>query len=56
MKIGRGEILEIETQLNVLEREIRNLEDSFIRKDLEKFNETQNKILLIQKKIKILTE
>lgn len=52
----REDILDIETQLNNLEHEIKNLEHSFIMKNLKKFNETQNKIILIQKKIKILTK
>lgn len=55
MKIERGEISEIETQLNNLEYEIRNLENSIFIKDLNKFNGTKNKIILIHKKIKILT-
>ena len=56
MKIGRSEILELETQLNNLESEIRNLENSIILKDLNKFDGTKNKIILIHKKIKILTK
>ena len=57
MKIGGDEeVLEIEIQLNSLEREIKNLEHFFILKDLKKFDETKNKIILIHKKIKILTK
>ena len=55
MQIKRDDILEIETQLNNLEYEIKNLENSFILKDLKKFNEVKDKIILIQRKIKILT-
>lgn len=55
MKIEAREVLEIETQLNALESEIKNLEHSFILKDLKKFNEIKNNILIIQRKIKILT-
>ncbi len=51
-----GEVLEIETQLNTLEREIKDLERFFKLKDLEGFNESKNKIILAQKKIKILTK
>lgn len=56
MEIKSGEVLEIETQLNALEHEIRDLEHFFKLKDLNKFNEAKNKILLIQRKIKILTK
>lgn len=56
MEIERGEISEIDTQLNALESEIRNLENSIIIKDLSKFTEIKNKILIIQRKIKILTK
>ncbi|MEK6823443.1 MAG: hypothetical protein AABY06_00250 [Nanoarchaeota archaeon] len=55
MKIEGDKISEIEIQLNNLEHEIKNFEHSFILKDLKKFNESNNKINLIQKKIKILT-
>lgn len=54
MKIEAGEVSEIEIQLNALEHEIKNLEHFFILKDLEKFSETKNNIILIQKKIKVL--
>ncbi|MDP2672389.1 MAG: hypothetical protein Q8O84_01090 [Nanoarchaeota archaeon] len=54
MKIEAGEVSEIEIQLNALEHEIKNLEQFFILKDLKKFNETKNKIIIIQRKIKIL--
>ena len=50
----REGVAEIEAQLNFFEREIRNLEHFFILKDLEKFNETKEKIIIIQRKIKIL--
>ena len=50
----RDEISEIENQLNNFEHEIKNLENSLITKDLKKFSETKNKIILIQRKIKIL--
>ena len=50
----RDEISEIENQLNNFEHEIKNLENSLITKDLKKFSETINKIILIQRKIKIL--
>lgn len=56
MKIKRDDILNIETQLNALEHEIRNLEHFFILKDLKKFNESKENIILIQRKIKILTK
>ncbi len=52
----RDDILNIETQLNALEHEIKNLEHSFILKDLKKFNEAKSNIIIIQKKIKILTK
>ncbi len=55
MEIKREDILEIETQLNNLEHEIKNFEHSFMLNDLKKFNESKNKIILIQRKIKILT-
>lgn len=55
MEIKRDDILNIEKQLNNLEPEVRNLENSFIQKDLKKFNETQKNIILIQKEINILT-
>ncbi len=56
MKIEAGEVSEIEIQLNALEHGIRNLEHFFLLKDLKKFDETKNKIILIYKKIKILTK
>ena len=56
MKIEAGEVSEIEIQLNALEHEIKNLEHFFILKDLKKFSEIKNNIILIQKKIKILTK
>ena len=56
MKIEAGEGSEIENQLNALEHEIKNLEHFFILKDLKKFSETKNNIILIQKKIKMLTK
>lgn len=56
MKIEAGEVSGIEIQLNALEHEIKNLEHFFILKDLKKFSETKNNILIIQKKIKILTK
>ena len=56
MKIEANEISEIETQLTALEFEIKNLEHFFMLKDLKKFNDSKNKIFLIQKKIKILTK
>ena len=54
MKIEGGEVSEIEIQLNALEHEIKNLEHFFILKDLKKFNETKNNLIIIQKKIKVL--
>ncbi len=55
MEMGGNEVLEIETQLNALEHEIKNLEHFFMLKDLNKFNEAKNKIIVIQRRIKILT-
>ncbi len=54
--IKRGNIPEIEVQLNYLEHELKNLEHFFILKDLEKFNEVKEKIIIAQQKIKILTK
>ncbi|MEK6844946.1 MAG: hypothetical protein AABX44_01695 [Nanoarchaeota archaeon] len=56
MKTEAGEVSEIEIQLNALENEIKNLEHFFILKDLKKFSETKANIILIQRKIKILTK
>lgn len=56
MEIEAGKISEIETQLNAFEHEIKNLEHFFMIKDLKKFNESKNNILLIQRKIKVLTK
>ena len=56
MKIEAGEGSEIEIQLKALEHEIKNLKHFFILKDLKKFSETKNNIILIQKKIKMLTK
>ena len=53
-EVSSREVSEIEIQLNSLEREIKNLEHSFILKDLKKFNETKNNLIIIQKKIKVL--
>ncbi len=51
----RDDILNIENQLNALEHEVKNLEHFFILRDLKNFSETKSRIILIQKKIKILT-
>ena len=53
-EVSSGEVSEIEIQLNALEHEIKNLEHFFILKDLKKFNETKNNLIIIQKKIKVL--
>jgi len=54
--MNRDDISEIETQLNNLEHEIKNLEHFFVLNDLKKFSESKNNLLLIQRKIKILTK
>ena len=53
-EVSSREVSEIEIQLNALEHEIKNLEHFFILKDLKKFNETKNNLIIIQKKIKVL--
>ncbi|MEK6817379.1 MAG: hypothetical protein AABX80_01130 [Nanoarchaeota archaeon] len=56
MKIEGSKVSEIEIQMNALEHEIKNLEHFFILKDLKKFNETKSNIIIIQRKIKVLTK
>ena len=50
----RDDILSIENQLDFLEKESKNLEETFNKKDLEKFNNSKESMLRSQHKIKRL--
>lgn len=48
----RDDILILEKQINILEKESKILEDAFNKKDLKKFNEAKQNMFRAQSKIR----